>query len=100
MGRGLFSSLFKCRCGVVAVVRMAKIGDNAGMKFFGCPKWPVGDCGIFQWVNVSNGVDAALRFKLFEKKTSLAVKEMEVDFMKDRIEGYGEEIRHEDRGFE
>uniref|UniRef100_A0A803MES4 GRF-type domain-containing protein n=1 Tax=Chenopodium quinoa TaxID=63459 RepID=A0A803MES4_CHEQI len=84
-GGGLISSRVKCRCGAFAVVRMAKSGDNAGMNFFGCPNWPVGDCGFFQWVNVSNGVDAELRFKLFEKDTTLAEKEMEVDFMKEKL---------------
>ena len=45
----------------------------------------VGDCGFFQWVNVTNGIDADLRFKLFEKDTTLAEKEMEVDFMKEKL---------------
>ena len=40
-GGGLISTRVKCRCGAFAVVRMAKSGDNAGMKFFGCPNWPV-----------------------------------------------------------
>uniref|UniRef100_A0A803MKG1 GRF-type domain-containing protein n=1 Tax=Chenopodium quinoa TaxID=63459 RepID=A0A803MKG1_CHEQI len=84
-GWWLISSRVKCRCGAFAVVRMAKSGDNAGMKFFGCPNWPVGDCGFFQWVNVLNGVDAKLRFKLFKKDTTLAEKEMEVDFLKEKL---------------
>uniref|UniRef100_A0A803MYZ1 GRF-type domain-containing protein n=1 Tax=Chenopodium quinoa TaxID=63459 RepID=A0A803MYZ1_CHEQI len=84
-GAGLISSRLKYRCGAVAVVRMEKSGDNAGMKFFGCPNWPVGDCGFFQLVNVSNGGDAELRFKLFEKDTSIAEKEIEFEFMKEKL---------------
>uniref|UniRef100_A0A803MRN3 GRF-type domain-containing protein n=1 Tax=Chenopodium quinoa TaxID=63459 RepID=A0A803MRN3_CHEQI len=26
----------KCRCGVEAIIRTVRNGDNAGMKFYGC----------------------------------------------------------------
>ncbi|KAL2935943.1 DNA topoisomerase 3-alpha [Bienertia sinuspersici] len=30
-----------CSCGKVAVVRTVKSGPNVGLKFHGCPLWPV-----------------------------------------------------------
>ncbi|KAL2897278.1 DNA topoisomerase 3-alpha [Bienertia sinuspersici] len=30
-----------CVCGRIAVVRTVKSGPNVGLKFHGCPNWPV-----------------------------------------------------------
>ncbi|KAL2905682.1 DNA topoisomerase 3-alpha [Bienertia sinuspersici] len=29
----------KCQCGRDAILRIAKHGSNAGLKFYGCPLW-------------------------------------------------------------
>ncbi|KAL2925594.1 DNA topoisomerase 3-alpha [Bienertia sinuspersici] len=34
-------SRIRCRCGKDAVVRTVRQGPNLGMKFYGCPSWPV-----------------------------------------------------------
>uniref|UniRef100_A0A803MKG3 GRF-type domain-containing protein n=1 Tax=Chenopodium quinoa TaxID=63459 RepID=A0A803MKG3_CHEQI len=52
----------KCKCGVEAVIRRVRNGDNVGKKFYGCPNWPV-----------------------FEKDTQVAEKEIEIDFMKEQL---------------
>uniref|UniRef100_A0A803MMA1 GRF-type domain-containing protein n=1 Tax=Chenopodium quinoa TaxID=63459 RepID=A0A803MMA1_CHEQI len=36
---GWSSPKLKCRCGVEAIIRTVRNGDNASMKFYGCPKW-------------------------------------------------------------
>ncbi|KAL2936539.1 DNA topoisomerase 3-alpha, partial [Bienertia sinuspersici] len=38
---GFISPKLKCNCGNYAVVQTVKNGPNVGMKFYGCPKWPV-----------------------------------------------------------
>uniref|UniRef100_A0A803L3K1 GRF-type domain-containing protein n=1 Tax=Chenopodium quinoa TaxID=63459 RepID=A0A803L3K1_CHEQI len=75
----------KCKCGVEAVIRRVRNGDNVGKKFYGCPNWPEGDCGFFQWVNANNMDLEDLRFRVFEKDTQVAEKEIEIDFMKEQL---------------
>ena len=38
---GFYYPTTKCSCGLDAVVRTVKKGQNVGSKFYGCPKWPV-----------------------------------------------------------
>ncbi|KAL2906662.1 DNA topoisomerase 3-alpha [Bienertia sinuspersici] len=39
--RGVNQSKVKCQCGGDAILRTVKNGPNAGLKFYGCPLWPV-----------------------------------------------------------
>uniref|UniRef100_A0A803MI91 Uncharacterized protein n=1 Tax=Chenopodium quinoa TaxID=63459 RepID=A0A803MI91_CHEQI len=73
VGRG--PPKLKCKCGVEAVIWMVRNGDNVGMKFNGCPKWP--------WVNANKMDLEDLRFQVFERDTQVAEKEIEIDFMKE-----------------
>ncbi|KAL2923035.1 DNA topoisomerase 3-alpha [Bienertia sinuspersici] len=38
---GFISPKLECHYGNYAVVRTVKNGPNVGMKFYGCPKWPI-----------------------------------------------------------
>ncbi|KAL2905605.1 DNA topoisomerase 3-alpha [Bienertia sinuspersici] len=35
------NSYVRCNCGKEALIRTVKNGPNLGMKFYGCPFWPV-----------------------------------------------------------
>ncbi|KAL2903358.1 DNA-(apurinic or apyrimidinic site) lyase 2 [Bienertia sinuspersici] len=76
----------------VGSMRTVKNGPNVGMKFYGCPKWPVTDCEFFQWVNwnmdnsnVVNRDVEDVRFRLLEKDTIIGEKEIEISFMKETL---------------
>lgn len=47
---GIVPSLI-CECGNVAVVRTVKRGPNVGMKFHGCPLWPVRSLNLLNFVS-------------------------------------------------
>uniref|UniRef100_A0A803M8B8 GRF-type domain-containing protein n=1 Tax=Chenopodium quinoa TaxID=63459 RepID=A0A803M8B8_CHEQI len=71
------SPKLKSKCGVEAVIRTVRNGDNVGMKFYRCPKWP--------WVNANKMDLEDLRFQIFERDTQVAEKEIEIDFMKEQL---------------
>uniref|UniRef100_A0A803L510 GRF-type domain-containing protein n=1 Tax=Chenopodium quinoa TaxID=63459 RepID=A0A803L510_CHEQI len=81
----LVASKMKCRCGLEAITRTVKNGENVGLKFHGCPRWPDGDCGFFEWAHVNPKVVDDLRFQVFERDTQVAEKEMEIDFLKEEL---------------
>uniref|UniRef100_A0A803MQT8 GRF-type domain-containing protein n=1 Tax=Chenopodium quinoa TaxID=63459 RepID=A0A803MQT8_CHEQI len=74
---GLVASKIKCRCGLEAITRTVKNGENMGLKFHGCPRWP--------WAHVNPKVVDDLRFQVFERDTQVAEMEMEIDFLKEEL---------------
>ncbi|KAL2942670.1 Endonuclease 8-like 3, partial [Bienertia sinuspersici] len=65
------------RCGKNAVVCIVR-KVNLGMKFYGCPLWPISDthCDMFRWLNQSINLDE-YAMKILEKET--IIHEMEVE---------------------
>uniref|UniRef100_A0A803MTA2 GRF-type domain-containing protein n=1 Tax=Chenopodium quinoa TaxID=63459 RepID=A0A803MTA2_CHEQI len=81
---GLVSPKLKCMCGLEAITRTVKNGENVGLKFHGCPRCPDGDCGFFEWANVYPKDVDDLQLQVFERDTLVAEKEMEIDFLKEQ----------------
>uniref|UniRef100_A0A803N9D7 Uncharacterized protein n=1 Tax=Chenopodium quinoa TaxID=63459 RepID=A0A803N9D7_CHEQI len=74
---GLVAPKMKCRCGLEAITRTVKNGENVGLKFHGCSRW--------LWAHVNPKVVDDLRFQVFERDTQVAEKEMEIDFLKEEL---------------
>uniref|UniRef100_A0A803KQK9 Squalene cyclase N-terminal domain-containing protein n=1 Tax=Chenopodium quinoa TaxID=63459 RepID=A0A803KQK9_CHEQI len=74
---GWGSPKLKCKCGVEAVIRTVRNGDNVES-----------DCGFFQWVNANKMDLEDLRFQVFERDTQVAEKEIEIDFMKEQLKKF------------
>uniref|UniRef100_A0A803MY02 Uncharacterized protein n=1 Tax=Chenopodium quinoa TaxID=63459 RepID=A0A803MY02_CHEQI len=83
------------QCGLDAITRTVKNGENVGLKFHGCPRWPIssmccaklyeGDCDFFQWVNVNLKDLDELQLQVFERDTQVTEKEMEIDLLKEQL---------------
>ncbi|KNA09919.1 hypothetical protein SOVF_149150 [Spinacia oleracea] len=82
----------KCNHNITAVLRTVKKGsrNNIGKRFYGCPLWPRGDCGFFQWE--CSGC-AELQSKLSMKEKELTIVEEMVEKMKAKKVGHEEIVR-------
>uniref|UniRef100_A0A803MZM5 GRF-type domain-containing protein n=1 Tax=Chenopodium quinoa TaxID=63459 RepID=A0A803MZM5_CHEQI len=80
---GFYYPTTKCSCGLDAVVRTVKKGQNVGSKFYGCPKWPDTSCTFMKWIEASN--EDELRYQIFEKDTTIAEMEYQKTLMEEKL---------------
>uniref|UniRef100_A0A803MD62 GRF-type domain-containing protein n=1 Tax=Chenopodium quinoa TaxID=63459 RepID=A0A803MD62_CHEQI len=75
----------KCSCGNDAVIRTVKNCPNMGMRFYGCPLWPINtQCEMFKRLNTSNCMED-MQMQIFEKDIIICEMEKEQKMRDEKI---------------